>query len=77
MASNSFRLVKEAKAKEARYPMFGFFTGIGAAQKAATSSTDGNSTGRRHQAVSIISGFLLALLIVVGLLVLFVTANQG
>ena len=77
MASNSSRLAKEAKAKEARYPMFGFFTGIGAAQKAATKSTGGNSIGRRHQAVSIISGFLLALLIVAGLLVLFVTANPG
>ena len=55
--------------------MFGFLTGIGAAQKAATKSTDGKSTGRRHHVISIISGFLLALLIAAGLLMLLVTAN--
>jgi len=56
--------------------MFGFLTGIGAAQKAATKSTDGTSTGRRHHAISIIFGFLLALLIAAGLLALLVTANN-
>ena len=54
--------------------MFGFWAGIGAAQKSATKSTDGKPTGRRHHAVSIISGLLLALLIAAGLFMLLATA---
>jgi hypothetical protein len=46
----------------------GFLTGLGAAQKAASTSIDGNSTG--HPAISIIAGILLALLIAVGLFIL-------
>jgi len=47
---------------------FGFWTGIGAAQKTAAKSTDGKSTdgkstGRRHQVMSIVVGILLAVLI--------------
>jgi hypothetical protein len=57
--------------------MFSFLTGIGAAQKAATNSADGKFTGRRHHAISIIIGFLLALAIAAGLLMLFVIANHG
>ena len=55
---------------------FGFFTGPGAAQKAATKSTDINSTDRRHHFISIVAGILLALLIAAGLLILFITANH-
>ena len=55
---------------------FGFFTGLGAAQKAATKSIDGNFTDRRHHFISIVAGILLALLIAAGLLILFVTANH-
>ena len=64
--------------QKARYPMgnFGFLAELGAARKAATKSTDGNSTDRRHHAISIIAGILLALLIAVGLFILFVTANH-
>ena len=52
---------------------FGFLMGMGAAQKAAIKSTDGN---RRHHVIPIIAGILLALLIAVGLFILFVTANH-
>jgi hypothetical protein len=58
------------KIQAARYQM-GFLMGIGAAQKAAAKSTDGKSTDRRYQVISIVVGILLALLIV-GLLVLAV-----
>jgi len=57
--------------------MFGFLTGVGAAQRAANKSTDNKSKGRWHHAISIIAGVLLALLIAVGLLTLFVIANHG
>jgi hypothetical protein len=49
----------------------GFLLGIGAAQKAATKSTDGKSFARRYPVISIVVVILLALLIV-GLLVLVV-----
>jgi hypothetical protein len=50
---------------------FGFWTGVGAAHKTAAKSTDGKSTGRRHRVISIVAGILLALLIAVGLIILF------
>jgi hypothetical protein len=58
---------------------FGFWTGIGAAQKTAAKSTaaksaDGKSTGRRHQVMSIVVGILLAVLIAAGLIVLLVVS---
>jgi hypothetical protein len=49
---------------------FGFWTGVGAAHKTAAKS-DGKSTGRRHRVISIVAGILLALLIAVGLIILF------
>jgi hypothetical protein len=55
---------------------FGFLMGIGAAQKAqkaAAKSTDGKSTDRRHHAIEIVVGILLALFIAAGLLFLMVT----
>jgi len=58
---------------------FGFLTGIGAAQKAkkaAPTSTDGESTNRRHHAIEIVGGILLALFIAAGLLFLLATAYQ-
>ena len=45
-------------------------------EKAATRSTDINSTDRRHHFISIVAGILLALLIAAGLLILFITANH-
>ena len=53
---------------------FGFWTGIGAAQNTAAKSTDGKSTGRRHQVMSIVVGILLAVLIAAGLIVLSVVS---
>jgi hypothetical protein len=55
---------------------FGFWTGVGAAHKTAAKSTDakstdGKSTGRRHRVISIGAGIFLALLIAVGLIILF------
>jgi hypothetical protein len=54
---------------------FGFWTGIGAAQKAqkaASKSTDGKSTERRHEAIlEIVAGIFLALLIAAGVLILW------
>ena len=54
---------------------FGFLTELLAAQKAASKSADRNSTDSKHHATSIIAGILLALLIAVGLFILF-AANQ-
>ena len=50
---------------------FGFWTGIGAAQKTAAKSTEGKSIGRRHHVISIVVGIFLALLIAAGLIILF------
>lgn len=55
---------------------FGFWTGIGAGQKAAAKSTVGKSINGQHRAISIIAGILLALLIAAGLLILFGIAND-
>ena len=64
---------KELQNEIARYPMgnFGFWTGIGAAEKTAAKSTDGKSIGRRHHVISIVVGIFLALLIAAGLIILF------
>jgi hypothetical protein len=58
---------------------FGFWAGIGAAQKAAVKPSDGKSadsksTDRRHYIISIVVGILLALLIAAGLLILLVSS---
>ena len=55
---------------------FGFWTGIGAGQKAAAKSTVGKYTNRQRHAISIIGGILLALLIGAGLLILFGIADK-
>jgi hypothetical protein len=55
---------------------FGFWMGIGAAQKVAGTSFDGKSTNRRRRAISAVVGILIALLIAAGLIVLLGTANN-